>query len=63
MSESQQITPAYVESLIEMVGRERVFEHAKLLGWSGYTPPLWVWHQICLDLIPSMPARGNRALQ
>jgi hypothetical protein len=50
---NQNISPEYVEQLILSVGRQRVFDRAKQLGWSpdGETPPLWVWYQICCELI------------
>jgi hypothetical protein len=50
---NQTISPEYVEQLIMSVGRQRVFNRAKELGWSpnGETPPLWVWYQICCELI------------
>jgi hypothetical protein len=52
---SKHITPEYVESLIDAVGRQRVFDRAKELGWTEDTPPLWVWYQICLELISITP--------
>lgn len=44
-----------VEQLISLVGRERVFERAKALGWAGDRPPLWVWNAICQELIAEQP--------
>lgn len=40
----------YIERLIDHVGRDLVFARARGLGWSG-SPPLWVWNQICVDLL------------
>ena len=45
------VNDAQVEALIESAGRERVFEHAKRLGWGTETPPKWVWQQIALDIV------------
>lgn len=39
-----------LESRIDAVGRQRVFQRARLLGWGPDTPPKWVWENIILEL-------------
>ena len=46
-----ELTPADVEHLIDRAGRERVFAKAREQGWGGHNPPLWVWAQICQEIL------------
>lgn len=55
-----EITPQYIEGLIDQVGREKVFARAHELGWSGKAPPLWVWNQICLELMARPKDQGSQ---
>lgn len=41
-----------LEAAIDRVGRERVFERARELGWGNATPPKWVWQNILAELSP-----------
>lgn len=67
VAQNKAITPAYVEQLILSVGRTRVFARAKENGWSPeQSPPLWVWYQICCELIREGAVDtglGNQPLQ
>lgn len=47
----ERISPASVEQLIDMAGRQEVFARARALGWVGSIPPLWVWNQIAVEII------------
>jgi len=35
-----------LEKAIDDVGRDRVFDRAASLGWTGAPPPRWVWWRI-----------------
>lgn len=39
-----------LEKRIDDVGRSKVFERAKHLGWVDECPPKWVWQAILSEL-------------
>lgn len=49
-SDREEITPDYIERLIEETGSKRVFAKARELGWKDGGAPLWVWNQICAEI-------------
>ncbi|XHB99335.1 hypothetical protein ABWH97_13805 [Nitratireductor sp. ac15] len=51
MSEADCITPEYIERLIDETGRARVFSRAREIGWKDGGAPLWVWKEICADIL------------
>jgi hypothetical protein len=45
-----------LEKAIDAVGRQKVFQRAKDLGWGNGTPPAWVWWGIVNELRSAVPA-------
>lgn len=45
-----QITPAYIEQMIDKAGRNKVFSLASAMGWDG-SAPLWVWQGLCNKIL------------
>lgn len=48
---SGNLTPEYVEKLLDEAGRDAVFARARDLGWADGGAPLWVWKEIAAELI------------
>lgn len=52
---SETLTPEAVERMINEAGRDRVFAKARELGWTTGGAPLWVWANICSDIMRASP--------
>lgn len=51
-----------VEKMIDEVGRDEVFAHARSLGWSpANTPPIWLWGMICAEVEQNKRRRNERS--
>lgn len=46
-----------LEKAIDEVGREKVFQRARNIGWTDDAPPAWVWWGIVNELRTVAPKR------
>jgi hypothetical protein len=47
-----------LEKAIDEVGREKVFQRARNIGWTDDVPPAWVWWGIVNELRIVAPKRS-----